>query len=294
MLIGLKLDIGFSEDEVYRRLYGERDILPYLRELGFEVVEAPVGPETQTQVIRDHIARCIDVGLRLSFHPYSEGSIFNPLYFTPAADNPCRELHERFLALAAEAVQRQQFPTVVNIHGAAGTAADCRQHLIDRSIAFFTWAGEWCRRNAPDVSVMVELQISPNADEPRQRIGDSYEELLEVATRSGIGACWDFGHAYWNTYRYGWALHPRDALLERVGHVHCHDVARGEDHQPLVHDVVPWREFLGHLSAHGFDGRVVLEVPPDQFLRTGGLRSLIDSAEALKTRVRQLELAPGK
>jgi hypothetical protein len=29
-----------------------------------------------------------------------------------------------------------------------------------------------CRQNAPDVNVTVELQISRNADEPRQRIGD--------------------------------------------------------------------------------------------------------------------------
>jgi sugar phosphate isomerase/epimerase len=291
MLIGLKLDLGFSEDQTYRRLYGDRDILAFLRELGFEVVEAPVGPGTQPQVFRDHVARCVDAGLKVSLHPYSEGSIFNLLYFSPEADNPCRALHERFLSLAAEAVQRQQFPTVVNVHGAAGTAADCRQHLIDRSIAFFTWAGEWCRRNAPDVSVTVELQISPNAGEPRQRVGDSYDELLEVATRSGVAACWDFGHAYWNTYHYGWPLHPRDALLERVGHVHCHDV-RDEDHQPLVYDTVPWRQFLTHLNAHGFGGRVILEVPPDQFLRAGGIQSLIDSTRVLKAQIRQLDVTP--
>jgi sugar phosphate isomerase/epimerase len=283
MLIGLKLDIGFSQDRVCRRLYGRRDVLAFLRELGFDAVETPVGPETQTEELREHIARCVDAGLKVSLHPYSEGTIFNPLYFSSGADNPCRQLHERFLSLAAEAARLQGHPTIVNIHGAAGTDKDPRRHLIDQSIAFFTWAGQWCRQNAPDVGVTVELQISPNADELRQRIGDTYDELLEVAQRSGVGACWDFGHAYWNTRRYGWPLYPPEALLPHIRHVHCHDVFGGEDHQPLVYGAVPWRDFLTLLTDHGFDGRVILEVPPTEFPKAGGLQSLIDSAQALRS-----------
>ncbi len=282
MLIGLKLDVGFSQDKVCRRLYGRRDILAFLRELGFDAVETPVGPETQVEELRDHIAHCVSAGLKVSLHPYSEGTIFNPLYFSSDPDNPCRALHERFFSLAAEAVRLQGHSTIVNIHGAAGTDKDPRRHLIDQSIAFFTWAGQWCRQNAPDVGVTVELQISPNADEPRQRVGDTYDELLEVAQRSGVGACWDFGHAYWNTRRYGWPLYPPEALLPHIRHVHCHDVFGGEDHQPLVYGAVPWRDFLTLLTDHGFDGRVILEVPPTEFPKAGGLQSLINSAQALK------------
>jgi sugar phosphate isomerase/epimerase len=282
MLIGLKLDVGFSQDQTCRQLYGDREILPFLKELGFDAVETPVGPETQPQVLRDHIARCVEAGLRVSLHPYSEGSIFNPLYFAPEADNPCRALHERFLSLAGEATRLQQGPTIVNIHAAAGADTDPRRHMIDQSVAFFTWAGQWCRQNAPDVGVTVELQISPNADEPRQRIGDTYEELLEIAERSGVGVCWDFGHAYWNTYRYEWPLYPPGALLKYIVHVHCHDVYGGEDHQPLVYGAVPWRDFLTLLKKNRFDGRVILEVPPTEFLKAGGLPSLIDSAHVLQ------------
>lgn len=126
MLIGLKLDIGFSQNENYRRLYGGREILPFLREQGVEVVETPVGPETQPDAFGEHVARCVDAGLQVTMHPYSEGSIFNLAYFADGDDNPCRLLHERFFSLAAEAVQRQQAPTLVNIHGAAGTASNSR------------------------------------------------------------------------------------------------------------------------------------------------------------------------
>ncbi len=285
MLIGLKLDIGFAEDEVCRRLYGDREVLPYIRKLGFEAVETPVGPETQPEALRAHIARCVEAGLKVSLHPYSEGSIFNPAYFSSASDNPCRKLHERFLAAAGEITRLQHYPTVVNIHGAAGASTDARQDLLSQSIAFFSWAAEWCRRNAPEVGVTVELQISPNADEPRQRIGDTYAELREIATRSGVRVCWDFGHAYWNTFRYGWPLYPPDALLPHIGHVHCHDVRHydngGEDHQPLVYGTVPWRDFIKLLVEHGFDGRIILEVPPTEFPKADGLASLVASAQAL-------------
>ena len=282
MLIGLKLDIGFAQNDTYHRLYGEREILPFLREMGFDGVETPVGPETEPEALREHFVRCTRAGLQVSFHPYSEGSLFNPLYFSSDADNPCRKLHERFFSLAAEAAQRQESPTVVNIHGAAGTSDDTRRHLVDQTIAFFTWAGQWCRENAPEVSVTVELQISPKPNEPGRRAGDRYEELLDVVLRSGVGACWDFGHAYWNTRRYGWPLQPPRDLLPHIRHVHCHDVHGGEDHQPLVYGEVPWRDFIQLLTDHGFDDRVILEVPPDQFLRAGGLRSLVGSIDALK------------
>ncbi|MGE5294501.1 MAG: sugar phosphate isomerase/epimerase family protein [Solirubrobacterales bacterium] len=281
MLIGLKLDIGFAQGEVYRRLYGSRDILAFLKELGFGAVETPVGPETDLGQLREHIARCTAAGLKTSLHPYSEATIFNALYFSPEADNPCRLMHERFLAIAGEAAKAQQLPTIVNIHGAAAGIDEAREQLVSQTISFLTWAGRWCRDNAPQVGVTVELQISPDLGEPRQRIGDNYAELLNVAQQSDVGVCWDFGHAYWNTRRFGWPIEPPKALLKRIVHVHCHD-ASTEDHQPLVHGAVPWREFIALLCKHGFDGRVILEVPPDSFLRAGGLQSLIDSAMALR------------
>ncbi|MBP8912071.1 MAG: sugar phosphate isomerase/epimerase [Phycisphaerae bacterium] len=282
MLIGLKLDIGFAHEEIYRRLYGSRDILPFLRELGFGAVETPVGPGTDLDRLREHIACCAGADLKVSLHPYSEATIFNVAYFSPEADNPCRQMHERFLAIAGEAARMQKCPTVVNLHGAAGGSDEAREQLLSRSIAFFTWAGRWCKDHAPEVVVTVELQMSPDPGEPRQRIGDTYAELLDVATQSGVGVCWDFGHAFWNTRRFGWPIKPPRALLKRIVHVHCHD-ASTEDHHPLVHGAVPWRDFIGLLLKQGFDGRVILEVPPDQFLRAGGVDSLIDSAKALNS-----------
>jgi len=286
MQIGLKLDIGFSQSDVYRQLYGSRQILPFLKELGVEVVETPVGPQTETPVLEEHIAQCVDAGLQLTLHPYSEGSLFNPAYFSHEETNLCRALHERFFLLAAEAARRQESPTLVNMHAAAGSSADSRQHLLDRSTAFFLWACDWCHHNVPDVSIAVELQISPNVEEPRRRIGDRYEELLEVSIASDAVACWDFGHAYWNAKRYGRPLYPPQTLVPRIRHVHCHDV-HGDDHQPLLYNAVPWRDFLKLLIDSGFDDRIILEVPPSEFLQAGGIDALTASLQALRTWMQQ-------
>lgn len=280
MRIGLKIDIGFAENETYRRLYGDRDILRYLQELGLEAVETPTGPDTDEQALQQHIQLCCEVGLRLSLHPYTEKTEYNPTYFAPDDDNACLRLHERFLSFAAEAARLQQVETVINIHAAAGTMQPARRTLIEQSIRFFNWARQWCETNAPLVRPVAELQIRPKRNEPIQRIGDIYDELLEVTERSDVAACWDVGHAVMNHRDFGLPLDPPPELLPRFAHVHCHDVNH-EDHQPLIFGNVPWERFLTELVAHNFEGTVILELTPDRFLPHEGIRDLNRSIEAL-------------
>jgi sugar phosphate isomerase/epimerase len=282
MRIGIKLGLGFAQKDVYRSLYGERQIPAYLREIGFEAVETPIGPKTDAQTLMEHVRACHDAGLRVSLHPYSEGTDYDPAQFLTDQDNPCGELHERLFDLAADTARLQEDPTIVNIHSAAADLDRDRAELVDRSVRFFEWARDVCRGFGPVVRPVVELQIRPNPDEPLQRIADSYDELLEVVQRSGCGACWDFGHAVMNARRFGLPLDPPEALRSRIVHVHCHDVDQ-DDHQPLIFGNVPWRRFLDALGGAGFAGTVILEVPPTKFLAAGGLTALERSAEALRS-----------
>ena len=183
---------------------------------------------------------------------------------------------------AEDAAVRQRRPAIVNIHGAGAEVGRSRRALVDESIRFFRWSREWCAENAPHVILVAELQFRPNSDETIQRIGDSYEELLEIATRAGVGICLDLGHAYMNHSRFGLPLDPPKDLLSRVAHCHCHD-AHEIDHRPLVHDRVPCERMLAAVADCGFDGTVVLEVPPGNFLEAGGIETLIQSIEKLKT-----------
>lgn len=286
--VGMKLDIGFSEDWSYRELFGGRNVPDYLAESGFASVETPVGLETDGEALKEHVVRCRDAGLKVSLHAYSEGTDSNPAFFSEAESNACKLFHERFLIFAAEAFCLQQSPTLVNIHSAAAGSEYARRDLVDRSVSFFSWARKWCNRNAPQVEVVAELQISPGPEENIHRIGDTYDELLEVVTRNQIRACWDLGHAYLNHRRYGVPLYPPEGFLRRVGHVHCHDVC-GDDHQPLVYDAVPWKQFIRVLIDSGFDGCTLLEVPPSSFISTGGIQSLTQSLDALKDQIRRCE-----
>lgn len=233
----------------------------------------------------------------MSFHPYSEGLPANPAYFAepgsagraegqrPADDGgPSSEpvaLHARFLAMAG-AVAEGQGDTVVNIHPAA-VADDGvpRRVLVDRSVRFFTWARRWCEQHARHVRPVAELQVAPNADEFRIRIGDTPSELTEVVLGSGVGACWDAGHVVINHRRFGMAQDPPDALLGRIAHVHCHDVDQS-DHRVPRHGDAPWRRFLERLAATGYTGTVVIEVTPPTFLDAGGLSSVKEAIAAVR------------
>ncbi len=281
MKIGIKFDIGFSENNVYRHLYGRRDPLQYLRQWGVQAVETPIGPDTEKNQLLDHVRKCSRAGLLVSFHPYTEGTAYNLAVFSKSGENPCRKMHERFFEYGREAASIQEREVVINIHPAAWPPEFSRSDLVDRSVQFFEWSLQWCGRNAPHVRPVAELQYRPEPWESNQRIGDEYDELLQIVERSGIGACWDFAHAFMNSRRFGHPLQPPVELLRRIVHVHCHDADR-EDHQPLIHGNVPWKEMLKSLMASGFDGTVVLEVPPGHFLASGGTESLECSLQALR------------
>lgn len=288
MYIGIKLDIGFSELPLYRQLYGDLEILDYLRDLGFSAVETPVRPETDYMTLREHVEQCSEAGLRVSLHPYCERTECDPAFFSMEENNPCRDYHQRLLSQAAEISRIQQLPTVINFHPAAGSSARDRRDLFDRTVSLLSWANQWCSRNAPDVQVIAELQFSPYAGEDKQRIGDTYDELLKIVTLSEVRACWDFGHAYFNTERFGVPLYPPETLLERIGHVHCHDVHQG-DHNPLIYNEVPWKEFIRLLIEKEFGETIIIEVPPSAFLAAGGLESVSRSLEALVSWIEQCE-----
>jgi sugar phosphate isomerase/epimerase len=148
-------------------------------------------------------------------------------------------------------------------------------------VRFFSWAKEWCLENAPGAKPVIELQFSPWPQETIQRIGDLYEEIAEIADRANVGVCWDVGHAYMNAARFNLPLYPPEALWSRIVHIHCHDVDE-IDHHPLVFDRVPWDGMLGRALERGFDGTVILEVPPQNYLAAGGLSALTRSIDKIK------------
>ncbi|MBD3244080.1 MAG: TIM barrel protein [Chitinivibrionales bacterium] len=285
--IGIKLDLGFSAAPAWRELLGDADVAEALKALGVRAAETPLGPETDMQGVLDHARRCRDAGLRLSLHPYSERTAANPAHFERRDDNLCLLMHKQVLELAATLARKQRQRLVVNMHPAAARAAPGdRSELLERSVAFFAWCREICAGLDGDVHPVAELQIAPNPDEQLLRIGDRFDELEQIVQRSGVDACWDFGHGILNARRYGGPDRPDRELLARISHVHCHDVHH-HDHEPLRYGTVPWHDYLLMLYAHGFDGTVILEVPAEQFIARGGRDDLERSIGALQAWIAQ-------
>ena len=107
-VVGIKLEIGFSTQESYHQLYGNRKIPEYLAELGFTVIETPIGLEIEREALMEHVICCLDAGLKASLHAYSENTTSNPAFFSPEKNNSCCLLHQRFLSLAEEVSCLQQ------------------------------------------------------------------------------------------------------------------------------------------------------------------------------------------
>lgn len=80
-----------------------------------------------------------------------------------------------------------------------------------------------------------------------------------------LWACFDLGHLH----TLGGS--PREyiaAIAPRLIHVHLHDNRGDWDaHLPLGEGTAPWREALWALEEHGFQGRIVLELPDAEGLR---------------------------
>lgn len=283
MRIGLKLNVDYANSEVYRRLFGERDVLSCLVELGVEAVEIPLSPSSDLADVGEKAHNCREAGLHVSFHPYSEDHDANPTYFDAPGSLPAT-VHQRFFALAAD-LARHQGETIVNIHPAAGANSVTREELVERSVQFFSWAQSWCADNAPDVRPVAELQLGTTAGERKFRVGDSPAELARIVQGSAVHACWDVGHAVINHRRFGTAQDPPTELWKRIGHVHCHDVDN-EDHRVLRSGDSEWRRFLRRLKGHGFAGTVVIEVSPQTFLDAGGFRTVEESIAAVSEAVR--------
>ena len=279
MDIGIKLDIGFSGDESCRRLFGTQNALSLLWNLGFRAVETAIDTKTDFQAVAEYIRLCTGAGFHVSLHPYTERAPGNPAYFSRDGGR-CRQFHAKVFSAAEEAAERQGGNVTVNVHGATAPKEEDRDVLLIETIRFFRWAREWCVENAPHVTTVVELQFRPNPDETIQRIGDGYGELLEIVKRAEVDACWDFGHAYMNAKRFDLPLEPPTELLPRIAHIHCHDV-NDSDHNPLVFGRVPWDRLLTSAVECGFDRAVILEVPPENFLRAGGLETLTQSVNKI-------------
>ncbi|MEA3351450.1 MAG: TIM barrel protein, partial [Chloroflexota bacterium] len=116
------------------------------------------------------------------------------------------------------------------------------------------------------------------------KFGERRDDVLALVTEIDhprLGICWDTGH----DIRHGVSEDPPTEWLERVVHVHVHDLDdNGEDHFPLVFGTVPNQRWIKLLLDAGLEGTITLELKGGHLVGWGLERinnALVDSIKVI-------------
>lgn len=145
---------------------------------------------------------------------------------------------------------QEQRRVVLIVHG-SGDPRLSEAENREATVGLLTWlAGE---TDLSDGKVLIGLELRAAVDN-RPAIGRSRAsalDLVQAVNSPRVGICWDLAHDFENSRcEPGWTIVPEDAFLERVVHVHAHDIDNlWEPHYPLVLGTVPVAEQLAALAA---------------------------------------------
>ncbi len=280
MLLGMKLDHGYASRPDYDELFsGIEDPLAQIRDLGMGFIEFPIQEDFAEADCRRLVEDNVAAGLVTDFHPYLTGE-HNPGAFEDVEGNVCREFVTRTLDVADWTSRAQGASCVLVFHGASNyvtkelpIAEESREFYQRRTTDFFKWIERTVSDRGLEVLVVSELQLPGN--EPFFRIGENFEELMLCVEGTDIPLCWDTGHAYLGTLRKGLPEYPSQKFIDRVRHVHLHDVKDNRDHQPIPHGVIPHADYVRSLRDAGYDGHINFELTAAGILATGNFVSVM-------------------
>ena len=208
----------------------------------------------------------LQAGLRIYIHPYTEG-LSEPAACEGASGGPPLASFRRLADYAASLADRSGDPVTLTYHAAGARPAHAhddprlrRHEYLERSIRFFRLAFDYVSSIGDHrVRLTSETQLPTRAERANIRIGDRPEEVIATLGHVPLGICWDTGHYLLSTERLGAPKHPPAALVDRVRHMHVHDVVDGKDHRPLRKDSCWVAYYVGLAAATGHLESVTLE-----------------------------------
>lgn len=219
-----------------------------VRSLEFEIDSNLSGWEQFEPLMED----CSKIGIEICFHaPYR--SPFSLRGFRGDRRSEIINANMPLWSLAESWAKRNNFRTEIVLHGASSKQSNMAE-LREDTKTFIIYALE----AFPNLTIALE-----NLDVAKPRVikfGERREDVLALVTEIDhprLGICWDTGH----DIRHGVTQDPSKEWLERVVHVHVHDIDdSGEDHFPLVFDKVPNEHWIQLLMDAGMEGTITLEL----------------------------------
>jgi sugar phosphate isomerase/epimerase len=247
------IKIGFSMHPRWVGQEGLEAFLAPLRDAGLSTLEFELDSRLEMwDETKKLIEQSFGLGMDLCFHaPYRLPHRIAG--FSGKKRAKIIRDYQPLLDIAQSWAKRSGDQKTVVFHGARGEKEGHSQLYADTR-AFC----QWLLDSYPDLRFALENNNPTEADVIK--IGVTREEVLELVSdfdSPRLGICWDMGHDY--------LTHRKDAptteWLERIIHVHVHDVdAHENDHFPLVYGKVPHADWLGALHQVGMKGIVTLEL----------------------------------
>lgn len=147
------------------------------------------------------------------------------------------------------------FRTEMVLHGSHGPNAEMNDILAD-TIEISHWILNTC----PDLYLGIENLPTPRNPNELVKFGENRESVFEAVQKVNHDRCgitWDMGHCVRNKV---FGL-PSDDWMNRVVHVHLHDVDENrQDHWPLILGSTPYEEWVPALRDRGFEGTITAEL----------------------------------
>lgn len=285
---------GFSlhPSDRYLQCFGAHgDPVSFLLALGVQSLEFVVRDPSLPREIST-IRKCQQAGYQVTLHPVWRDA-FDVVQFSERLANEIRQNFEELFRLAGDLANHQQKPVIIVVHGPtySGETQDYWELGIKTMATFLCWAGNYAEQKGH--GLLFGFENRPKIA-GRAKMGDSHANTLEIVERADhelVGITWDMGHSAVNANMSTDDLYPPQPFLEKVMHVHIHDLKGGIDHYPLIYDGLPYGEYIAKLADVGYQEVLNLELPNPDRLGLGNSSVVADIRESLGNIGRHLSLS---
>lgn len=268
---------SFEPRDSYLEVFAqEGNAIGFLWELGVGSLEFMIRDPLMCERL-SFIRKCQEAGYQVTLHPIWAGP-FEVLRFADDPTNEIRQNLAQLFATAGDLADRQGKPVLIVVHGPTfrGSEPNPREVGVKTMASFLHWAA--CHSQEHGQELLFAFENRPRFPD-RAITGDSHADtiaIVEGADHERVAIAWDMGHSAFNAYQGTDSLFPSPAFLERVAHVHIHDLRNGVDHYPLIYGGFPYGECIRGLVAVGYRGVINLELTGMDKLGLDGSRALAD------------------